>query len=181
MSSVSAPVTPLYRFLRFLQPVQCISFGFAGTKSISAMCRAIVFRFVPTTLELVCISSRLLLLRVDVAAVNWLCFHEVHALARQLIRCHQDFVCFFLQVAVCSVLSRRFSPAVGVIVAATSLVYMLFTAAMTQASFAVHLCQQAAVVRAQGHISPASRQLHLVFAAAAVLCHCPYQPHTTLQ
>lgn len=51
------------------------------------MCRAIVFRLVPTSLEL---------------------------------------------VAVCSVLTRMFRPEVGAIVAATSLAYVAFTAAMTQ-------------------------------------------------
>lgn len=51
------------------------------------MCRAIVFRLVPTLLEL---------------------------------------------VAVCSVLTKMFRPEVGAIVAATSLVYVAFTAAMTQ-------------------------------------------------
>jgi ABC-type transport system involved in Fe-S cluster assembly fused permease/ATPase subunit len=58
-----------------------------GTKSISAMCRAIVFRLVPTSLEI---------------------------------------------VAVVSVLSRMFRPEVAAIVATTSLVYIAFTAAMTQ-------------------------------------------------
>lgn len=51
------------------------------------MCRAIVFRLVPTSLEI---------------------------------------------VAVVSVLSRMFRPKVGAIVAATSLTYIAFTAAMTQ-------------------------------------------------
>lgn len=59
----------------------------AGTKSIAAMCRAIVFRFVPTTLEI---------------------------------------------VAVASVLTRLFHPALGVIVTATSLAYICFTVFMTQ-------------------------------------------------
>lgn len=62
-----------------------------GTKSISAMCRAIVFRLVPTSLEI---------------------------------------------VAVCSVLTRMFRPEVGAIVAVTSLAYVAFTAAMTQAAVA---------------------------------------------
>jgi ABC-type transport system involved in Fe-S cluster assembly fused permease/ATPase subunit len=74
-----------------------------GTKSISAMCRAIVFRLVPTSLEI---------------------------------------------VAVVSVLSRMFRPEVGAIVAATSLTYIAFTAAMTKVcclcTRVVQLCVQGA-------------------------------------
>ena len=58
------------------------------------MCRAIVFRLVPTSLEI---------------------------------------------VAVVSVLSRMFRPEVGAIVAATSLTYIAFTAAMTQVCACVPL------------------------------------------
>lgn len=61
--------------------------GGAGTKSIAAMCKAVVFRFVPTLIEI---------------------------------------------VALASVLARLFHPALGVVVAATSVAYTCYTIYMTQ-------------------------------------------------
>ena len=61
--------------------------GRAGTKSIAAMCKAVVFRFVPTLIEI---------------------------------------------VALASVLARLFHPALGIVVAVTSVAYTCYTIYMTQ-------------------------------------------------